>query len=315
MSFFVFDLDGTLADNQHRQYLLPNFDAFEDACPDDKPILPVIKLLQILEDYTDCPVEIWSARGDRVRGKTEAWLANWGIDPRLLTHMRALYDSRPDEEVKAEWLALCSEKPTMIFDDRQKVVDMWRANGITCAQVAPWAYEDWIKPGNDPLLLILVGPTGAGKSSWVKRFLQQWEKEEPKSFDATCVVSSDSIRANLSGDYQSMARNRDVFKAVTDLIRVRMQCGLSTVYDATNLGAATRKALVALLPEGSNATYVVVDRPLDEKMATRGWRTKDLIRRFHDKFQDELPEIMAGDYQTNVNVIIASEGDDLYVRT
>lgn len=28
-------------------------------------------------------------------------------------------------------------KPLYIYDDRQKVVDMWRSKGLTCFQVAP----------------------------------------------------------------------------------------------------------------------------------------------------------------------------------
>ena len=36
-----------------------------------------------------------------------------------------------DELIKADW------NPDMVFDDRNQVVDMWRANGIPCLQVAP----------------------------------------------------------------------------------------------------------------------------------------------------------------------------------
>ena len=31
-------------------------------------------------------------------------------------------------------------EPFLVFDDRQRVVDMWRRNGIQCCQVAPGDY-------------------------------------------------------------------------------------------------------------------------------------------------------------------------------
>lgn len=41
--------------------------------------------------------------------------------------------------VKAEWYdALPAiERPILTYDDRRQVVDMWRARGVVCCQVAP----------------------------------------------------------------------------------------------------------------------------------------------------------------------------------
>ena len=45
----------------------------------------------------------------------------------------------PDEQLKLKWLNEMDWKEDVeaVFDDRQKVVDMWREIGLTCAQVAP----------------------------------------------------------------------------------------------------------------------------------------------------------------------------------
>jgi hypothetical protein len=59
--------------------------------------------------------------------------------------MRAKGDYRDDRILKKEMFEkLCLAIPTsvcrsdfIIFDDRQKVVDMWREMGLTCCQVAP----------------------------------------------------------------------------------------------------------------------------------------------------------------------------------
>lgn len=136
MAFYVFDLDGTLADCSHRLHFLEAKDwrGFFAACPGDKPIAPVIELLLRLWNGKN-RVEIWSGRSDEVRGLTEEWLSAHGISGSLLTCMRTAGDKRPDDQVKREFLR-GTDAPDVIFDDRQRVVDMWRAEGLTCFQVA-----------------------------------------------------------------------------------------------------------------------------------------------------------------------------------
>jgi hypothetical protein len=48
--------------------------------------------------------------------------------------------------------------------------------------------------------------------------------------------------------------------------------------------------------------YVVLDRPLAAKLATRGWRPAKLIEAQHALFQAELPAILAGDGRPFVTV-------------
>ena len=49
----------------------------------------------------------------------------------------------PDDKLKQRWLddlfPIDSKRLDIVcvFDDRDKVVDMWRKNGLTCMQVAP----------------------------------------------------------------------------------------------------------------------------------------------------------------------------------
>ena len=58
--------------------------------------------------------------------------------------MRPDDDYRPDAELKSDLYdklvglheILFKSYDTIIFDDRQSVVDMWRARGLTCFQVA-----------------------------------------------------------------------------------------------------------------------------------------------------------------------------------
>lgn len=136
MAFYVFDLDGTLADCTHRLHHLERKDwrAFFAACVDDTPIGHMIELCSALAWNAGHRVEIWSGRSDEVRSETEAWLKKHGLGG-LPVLMRTAGDHRPDDEVKREFLR-GGGVPDLIFDDRKRVVDMWRAEGIACAQVA-----------------------------------------------------------------------------------------------------------------------------------------------------------------------------------
>lgn len=138
--FIIFDLDGTLADVTHRRPLLDppqrNWDAFFAACGDDAPIRPIITVARDILAAGGHRIEIWSGRSDKVRAETEEWLGRYGLDGVPL-RMRPNGDNTPDDQLKEMWLLAEDAAPDMVFDDRDKVVAMWRRHGILCAQVAP----------------------------------------------------------------------------------------------------------------------------------------------------------------------------------
>lgn len=138
--FVVFDLDGTLALNEHRQHYVQrevgkkDWKSFFAECDRDGLNWPVARILQVL-DATGNQVEIWSGRSGEVIDKTRAWLAEHGLG-HIPFRGRNEGDRTPDHELKLSWLEAASRKPDLVFDDRASVVAMWRANGVACAQVA-----------------------------------------------------------------------------------------------------------------------------------------------------------------------------------
>lgn len=127
--------------------LIPDWDAFHAACVDDMPIPEMIELAGTLHDDTEFgDVRVWSGRSDAVRQQTISWLAEHaGIyisdklsDPRL--KMRPAGDFTPDDQLKESWLHAMDPadraRLRMVFDDRRRVVDMWRRNGVRCLHVA-----------------------------------------------------------------------------------------------------------------------------------------------------------------------------------
>lgn len=140
--FVVFDLDGTLALNEHRLHHIRgevrDYDAFYAACVRDLPNWPVINTL-LVHNKAGHRIEIWSGRSDQVNPETLTWLAIHGIDVELLKRMRPAGDHQPDVELKRGWLQEARRNgggPDLVYDDRDSVVKMWRDMGVACFQVA-----------------------------------------------------------------------------------------------------------------------------------------------------------------------------------
>ncbi len=146
---YIFDLDGTLALNEHRHHLIKDpdhparWDEFSKACVDDLPNKPIIEVLHALIPIAD--IYIFSGRSALVYEDTLRWLTKntslFRIGYRYITlTLRPVGDYTPDEVLKNQWYDALSQtdkdRLICVFDDRQKVVDMWRSIGITCCQVA-----------------------------------------------------------------------------------------------------------------------------------------------------------------------------------
>lgn len=140
MKTIVFDVDGTLADlNGREDYLKsnkPDWKAFNTDMDRDLPNAPIVELYKTLWETGKYEMIIVSGRQERFRKVTETWLT-WHEIPFKTLLMREDKDSRPDSEVKQDILRRLQgqgKKILFVVDDRQSVVDMWRANGVTCLQ-------------------------------------------------------------------------------------------------------------------------------------------------------------------------------------
>lgn len=107
---------------------------------EDTPYTDIIELLKVLyESFT-----IWfvSGREESCRKQTEEWLDKHIPFTYEFLHMRALNDWRGDDIVKHEIASEIAKKWYIhtVFDDRNRVVDMWRKAGIRCLQVQPWDF-------------------------------------------------------------------------------------------------------------------------------------------------------------------------------
>lgn len=312
MDAIIFDIDGTLADITHRLHHIQgekkDYDAFYAACVDDKPKQDIVSLLNKLTPFDDEHSLIFcSGRPDSVREETVAWIyKHTGCYPRNL-YMRKTGDHRPDYAVKEEILKELQAKGYNILftvDDRQQVVDMWRRNGITCLQCDQWDEKPKKRFASGKLVL-MVGPSGAGKSSLVNDWSWSHNNLNDITFPFTygVVVSTDGIRQTFCGDFRDQSQNDRVWSYAHSLIKANIEHDINTVLDATNLRNRDRRAILSLVPDDTEITYVVVDRPLEVKLASRDWRSEDLIRRHDQLFKSNLNAILAGDDDPRVTVM------------
>jgi hypothetical protein len=307
----IFDIDGTCAIVDHRLHHVTNgkkdWKAFFEAMGDDTPNHAVLSIMDMCFG-THAAVFVVSGRPEKYRRMTIEWFENHEVSTILFEAllMRADGDHRPDDQVKREILENIRGQgfePKWVVDDRQSVVDMWRSEGIVCLQCAPGTYNDTKRPVMDlkdqTLLTVMIGPSGAGKSEWIKGM----------GYPGRMVLSSDEIRADLcDGDFKDQSQNNVVFSAVHHIARERLLHGLPTVVDATNIRRKDRVAVAKLAPEDTVVQYVVIDRPMEQKIRDGGWRNDVIIKdiplmQYHQNtFKSNLKFILAGDDLPNVRV-------------
>lgn len=147
---YIFDIDGTLADCRHRLHYIDKANGSQDwelfyrACTQDKPILPVIETMNSLL-YAGAEIWFFTGRSDIVESQTVQWLERFTklrFKNRFASNlmMREQGDRRPDHEMKKELYEMMfhedRERLVGVFEDRKRVVDMWRSLGVTCFQVS-----------------------------------------------------------------------------------------------------------------------------------------------------------------------------------
>jgi len=148
MKTVIFDLDGTLADIETRRVISikengkMDWDIFFDPknISLDIPNRPVITMARLLKE-SGHRIVILSGRSKVTKDATREWLKQFDV-PFDILKMRPdnkEFKFMPDDQLKKLWLDQLfpnTDDVLCVFDDRDKVVKMWRDNGISCLQVA-----------------------------------------------------------------------------------------------------------------------------------------------------------------------------------
>jgi alkanesulfonate monooxygenase SsuD/methylene tetrahydromethanopterin reductase-like flavin-dependent oxidoreductase (luciferase family)/predicted kinase len=117
----------------------------------------------------------------------------------------------------------------------------------------------------DPALVVLVGPSGSGKSAWAAEHYGPGE-----------VVSSDRLRAVVGSGEQDLEASDDAFALLDQIVAARLRRGLTAVVDTLGLDPARRRGYLTLARNsGMPAVAVLLDT--DPAECRRRNRARDQV--------------------------------------
>ena len=117
----------------------------------------------------------------------------------------------------------------------------------------------------DPALVVLVGPSGSGKSVWAAEHYGPHE-----------VVSSDRLRAVVGSGEHDLDASDDAFALLDQIVAARLRRGLTAVVDTLGLDRARRRGYLRLARDsGMPAVAVLLDT--DPAECRRRNRARDLV--------------------------------------
>jgi protein phosphatase len=146
----------------------------------------------------------------------------------------------------------------------------------------------------DPSLVVLVGADGSGKSTLAARLFAPDE-----------IVSSDTLRAIVSGDEADQRVSAVAFRILHQMVQRRLAEGLLTVVDATNVSAhARRPLLVRARAAGLPTAAIVLDLPAGRVHAQNAIRDRIVDR-------DVVERHLAAVRRTVDDGRLAAEGFDI----
>jgi len=103
----------------------------------------------------------------------------------------------------------------------------------------------------DPALVVLVGASGSGKSTWAR---DRYRAQE--------IVSSDDLRGIVGSGPHDLDASVDAFRLLDQIVAARVRRGLPTVVDTLGLDPEKRSACLALArAAGLPAVAVLLDTP------------------------------------------------------
>jgi len=198
----VVDLDGTLANIDHRLHLVSgkrkDFDAFYAGVGKDSVNEWCATIMNLFWGM-GWKVIIVSARRASATGMTRQWLEENNVKCSGLYLLRPDGDSTPDQELKRAWLReYGAEKVLFVVDDRTKVVNMWREEGVTCLQCARWedrkldpkvvevvaeqCHQQWARWTEH--LLSKTGPSLNTETRWTinAEWIERWRRQINTSY-------------------------------------------------------------------------------------------------------------------------------------
>lgn len=141
--YTIFDLDGTLADCEHRLTYIRNgqrnWAKFHAGIPDDGVIEAVAMIYRTMIADPDMRVILLTGRNESDREITENWLYKHkltGYDMLLMKQKPHAKDVEQKGAALDMLVHMYGQMPMAVFEDRPRVVKMWNERGVFVFDVA-----------------------------------------------------------------------------------------------------------------------------------------------------------------------------------
>lgn len=140
---------------------------------------------------------------------------------------------------------------------------------------------------NRPTLIILVGPPGAGKTTYAHKYIEK--------HPGIVHLSSDNIRKELHGDEAIQDNPSEVFAIMQRRAIDGLNFGYDVIYDATSMTRKDRSYIIALCPKFAKIECHIIWAPIEtciardaDRKRTVGKEVIDkMLKRFQAPYYDE----------------------------
>ena len=141
-----------------------------------------------------------------------------------------------------------------------------------------------------PKLILPVGISGSGKSSWIKS----------QTDVNAVVVSPDEIRRELTGNISDQTKNSEVFVIANKRAADALNAGKNVIFDATNIASRNRKGLIEYMKTHVDKGFDAVAKVFDVSPDIAKARIKKSIESGDDR--SNVPDYAIDkQYQTYIN--------------
>jgi predicted kinase len=136
-----------------------------------------------------------------------------------------------------------------------------------------------------------IGPSGAGKSTW----------SAEQGFE---VISSDGVRVELHGSGEVPGDQSGVFRHIRTRSTQVLAKGRNVIIDAMHVEVEDRKRQSMIAPPDIGIRYVIIDRPIEDKLRDAGWRAgRGIVEKYHATFPAKVAGALNGDGRPEIEVV------------
>ena len=155
---------------------------------------------------------------------------------------------------------------------------------------------------NRPTLIILIGPPGAGKTTYAHKYIE----EHP----GTVHLSSDNIRKELHGDETIQDNPNEVFAIMQRRAIDGLNFGYDVIYDATSMTRKDRAGIITACPKFVKIECHIIWAPIEACIERDAARKRTVGKEVIDKMMKRFQAPYYDEGINEIKIILPDDFDD-----